>query len=254
MDLNSELAQKIRRQMVATISEYELLSEGDRLLVCVSGGKDSAILLASLTEVQRRAPFRFELAAILLDQKQPGFEGHYFKKWVEETVGVPLHILEEDTYSIVIEKSDSKVYCGLCSRLRRGILYNYAAENGFSKMALGHHRDDAAETLLMNLFYSGQMQAMPPKFRSDDGRNVVIRPLLGVAEADLRALATQWAIPLIPCNLCGSQENMTRKKIKRLLSELEKENPFLRNSIATALTNVRTSHLADPRVWDFSKA
>jgi len=249
--LDSPLAAKIRRQTVQTIAEYNLLTEGDRVMVCVSGGKDSSILLATLGEIQRRAPFRFEYTAVLLDQKQPGFSADTYRDWVENTLGTPLLILQEDTYSIVKEKTEGRVYCSLCSRLRRGILYEHAARHDFTKMALGHHRDDAAETLLLNLFYTGKLQAMPPKFRSDDGRNVVIRPLLGVAETDLKTLQAEWQIPVIPCNLCGSQEGLKRKKIKALITELEGSIPFVRHSMANAIANVRTSHLADKRVWDF---
>jgi tRNA 2-thiocytidine biosynthesis protein TtcA len=220
VDQDNPLAIKLRKQMVETISHYKLIEDGDRVMVCVSGGKDSSILLALLKEVQRRAPYDFELAAVLLDQKQPGFDDRSYRDWVEKKVGIELTVLERDTYTIVKEKVVGKSYCSLCSRLRRGILYDYAHANGFNKMALGHHRDDSAETLLLNVFYSGKMQAMPPKFRSDDARNVVIRPLVAVSEDDLRTLSEAWAIPIIPCNLCGSQEGLKRKKIKRLITYL----------------------------------
>lgn len=251
IDLRSALAVKLRKQMVETISQYKLLEPGDRVMVCVSGGKDSSVLLALLAETARRAPFPFEIEAVMLDQKQPGFDAGVFREWVESEVGVILNILERDTYSIVKEKSSTRIYCSMCSRLRRGILYNHASSNGFTKIALGHHRDDAAETLLLNLFYSGKLQAMPPKFRSDDRRNVVIRPLIAIAEDDLRELSEAWGIPTIPCDLCGSQDGLKRKQIKRLITDLEKSIPDIRRSMATAITNVRTSHLADDRVWDF---
>jgi len=251
IDYRSSLAVKVRKQMVEVIAKYQLIVEGDRVMVCVSGGKDSSILLALLAESKRRAPFDFEIAAVLLDQKQPGFDGRAYKNWVETEVGVPLVVLERDTYSIVKEKSGDRVYCSLCSRLRRGILYDHAAKNGFTKMALGHHREDAAETLLLNLFYTGKLQAMPPKFQSDDGRNIVIRPFCAVAENDIRVLSEAWKIPTIPCTLCGSQEEMKRKEMKKLISTLEKTIPEIRYSMATAITNVRTSHLADDKVWDF---
>lgn len=251
IDFHDPLAVKVRRQMVEAISGYDLLREGDRVMVCVSGGKDSAVLLALLAEIQRRAPYAFDIEAVLLDQKQPGFDGRAFKSWVEAEVGVTLNILERDTYSIVKEKTTSGVYCSMCSRLRRGILYDHASKNGFTKIALGHHREDSAETLLLNLFYAGQIQAMPPKFRSDDGRNIVIRPLYAVAEEDLRSLSEAWKIPTIPCNLCGSQDGLKRKQIKKLISDLEGTIPKIRSSMATAITNVRTSHLADDRIWDF---
>lgn len=251
VDHKNPLAIKIRKQMVEAISQFKLIEAGDRVMVCVSGGKDSSILLALLTEARRRAPYDFEIAAVLLDQKQPGFDDSAYRAWVEKEVGIELTVLERDTYSIVKEKTVDKVYCSLCSRLRRGILYDHAHKNGFTKMALGHHRDDSAETLLLNVFYSGKMQAMPPKFRSDDARNVVIRPFIGVSENDLRTLSSAWAIPVIPCNLCGSQENLKRKQIKRLITDLEKTIPDIRNSMATAIGNVRISHLSDDRVWDF---
>ena len=253
LDYESPLATKVRKQLVETIAQYGLLGAGDRLMVCVSGGKDSSILLALLAEVRRRAPYEFDLEAVLLDQKQPGFDAAGFREWVETEVGVKLAVLERDTYKIVLEKSTSTTYCSLCSRLRRGILYQHAYENNFTKMALGHHRDDSQETLLLNLFYSGQLQAMPPMFVSDDGRNVVIRPLFKVAERDLEALRDEWAIPVIPCNLCGSQDGLKRKQVKALVSELEKTIPAIRSSMATAIANVRTSHLGDARVWDFEK-
>lgn len=251
IDFRHSLAVKVRKQMVATIATYKLIDPGDRVMVCVSGGKDSSLLLALLAEAQRRAPYHFEIAGVMLDQKQPGFNADTYRRWVENEVGVPLFILERDTYSVVKEKVTSGVYCSMCSRLRRGILYGHALSEGFSKIALGHHRDDAAETLLLNLFYTGKLQAMPPKFKSDDGHNVVIRPLLEVGEADLLAISEAWRIPTMPCNLCGSQDGMKRKKIKALISDLEKTIPDIRNSMAAAIGNVRTSHLSDNRVWDF---
>lgn len=251
IDFKSSLAVRVRKQMVETIAQYKLLEPGDKVMVCVSGGKDSSVLLALLAETRRRAPYDFEIEGVLLDQKQPGFDGAAYRNWIENEVGVKLTVIERDTYSIVKEKTTSGIYCSLCSRLRRGILYNHAVENGFTKMALGHHRDDSAETLLLNLFYTGKLQAMPPKFMSDDRRNIVIRPLFAVAEDSLRELSEAWKIPTIPCNLCGSQEGLKRKQIKRLISDLEKTIPDIRNSMATAIANVRTSHLADDRVWDF---
>lgn len=250
-NFQSALAERVRKQTVEAISAYKLIEAGDRVMVCVSGGKDSSVLLGLLAEIKRRAPYSFDIGAVLLDQKQPGFDCSAYVRWVEDEVGVPLHVLERDTYSIVKEKTVSGIYCSMCSRLRRGILYDCAAENGFTKIALGHHREDAAETLLLNLFYSGRLQAMPPKFRSDDGRNIVIRPLFAVAEESLGRLAAEWNVPIIPCHLCGSQDGLKRKQIKRLLTDLEKTIPDIRRSMATAITNVRISHLADGRVWDF---
>lgn len=248
---NDPLAARIRKQMVREISHYQMLEAGDKVMVCVSGGKDSSILLALLSETKRCAPFPFDLEAVLLDQKQPGFNCDTYRRWIESEIGIKLTVLEQDTYSIVKEKSASKIFCSLCSRLRRGILYNYAAENKFTKLALGHHREDAAETLLLNLFYSGRLQAMPPKFKSDDGRNIVIRPLISVAENSLLELSEKWKIPIMPCNLCGSQDGLKRKLVKSHISELEKLIPDVRRSMATAITNVRASHLSDDRIWNF---
>lgn len=244
-------AVSIRKQVVKAIAEYKLIEEGDKVMVCTSGGKDSSVLLALLTEIQRRAPYRYEVEAVILDQKQPGFNVTAFKAWVENEVGVKLHVVERDTYSIVTEKVKDGVYCSLCSRLRRAILYDYAVDKGFTKMALGHHRDDSNQTLLLNLFYTGKISAMPPKLKSDDGRNIVIRPLINVAEQDLIELGKLWSFPVIPCNLCGSQEGMKRQKMKKLLKDLEKDIPNIGASMLTAQTNVRPSQLMDKNRWDF---
>jgi tRNA 2-thiocytidine biosynthesis protein TtcA len=248
MDLTHPLAVKIRKEIVEAMSRFSLIEEGDRLAVCVSGGKDSSILLALLSEIRRRAPYRFDLEAVILDQKQPGFVLAPFREWVEGTVGIPLHVIERDTYSVVKEKVKDGVYCSLCSRLRRGILYDFAHEKGFTKMALGHHRDDFNQTLLLNLFYTGKMASMPPKLRSDDGRNLVIRPLCLVAEKDLIELAQTWRFPIIPCNLCGSQEGMKRQRMKKLLADLEKEIPFVAHSLIGAQGNIHASQLMDQRL------
>ncbi len=253
LDFSHPIAVQIRKRTVEAIANFNMLVEGDRLMVCTSGGKDSSILLALLTEIQKRAPFRFEFEAVLLDQKQPGFDSGPFRSWVENEVGVKLTVLERDTYSIVIDKVKDGVYCSLCSRLRRGILYNHAFTQGFTKMALGHHRDDLNQTLLMNLFYSGKISSMPAKLRSDDDRNIVLRPMAFVPEKDLIELAKIWAFPIIPCNLCGSQEGMKRQRIKRLLRDLEKEIPQVANSLIGALSNVHESHLLDHRLWDFDQ-
>ena len=251
IDLENPLAIKIRKQMVEAISQYNLIGDGDKVMVCCSGGKDSTILLALLAEVQRRAPYDYQLEAVMLDQGHTGFDPKAFAAWVD-ALGVKLTIVEKDTYSIVKEKVTSGVYCSLCSRLRRGILYDHAVEHGFTKMALGHHRDDLSETLMMNLFYTGKLAAMPPKLKSDDGRNILIRPLSFVAEKDLSELAKAWAFPIIPCNLCGSQEGMKRQKIKKLLGDLEKEIPHLGNSMLKAMSNVHESQLMDHSLWDFN--
>lgn len=250
INFDNPLAVSIRKQIVEAIADFNMIEEGDKLMVCVSGGKDSSILLALLSEIQKRAPYKYSFEAVMLDQKQPGFDASAYKVWVE-SLGVPLTILERDTYSIVTEKISSGTYCSLCSRLRRAILYDFAVEKGFTKMALGHHRDDASETLLLNLFYQGKLASMPPKLLSDDERNIVIRPMIYVAESDLIELSQVWSFPVIPCNLCGSQDGMKRKRIKQLLRELEKEIPHIGNSMIKAMSNVSPSQLMDARYWDF---
>lgn len=253
LDFTHPLAVRLRKQIVEAMAGFRMIERDDRVVVCVSGGKDSSILLALLTEIQRRAPYRFHLEAAILDQKQPGFQVGPFRDWVEKVVGVPLTVLERDTYSVVTEKVKNGVYCSLCSRMRRGILYDFAFEKGFTKMALGHHRDDLNQTLLMNLFYTGKISSMPPKLRSDDGRNVIIRPLALVAESDLIGLAADWKFPVIPCNLCGSQDGMKRQRVKALIRDLEKEIPHLSHSLAAAQSNVHESQLLDHRLWDFDR-
>ena len=251
IDFELPLAVQIRKQIVKAISDFQLLEPNDKIMVCVSGGKDSSILLALLTEIQRRAEFDFHIEAAILDQKQPGFDGQKFYQWVND-LGVQLHILERDTYSIVKEKiPEGNTYCSLCSRLRRAILYDFAADHGFTKMAMGHHRDDVITTSLLNLFFIGQTATMPPKLLSDDQRNIVIRPMTYVSERDLIELGQQWDIPVIPCNLCGSQDGLKRKKIKQLIYDLEKEIPNICQSILTAATNVKPSHLMDQNLWNF---
>jgi tRNA 2-thiocytidine biosynthesis protein TtcA len=250
VDFSHPLANQIRKDIVKAMAEYRMIQDGDKVMVCCSGGKDSSILLALLNEVRRKAPYDFQLEAVMLDQGHPGFDPKAFSGWVE-SLGIRLTVLEKDTYSVVKEKVTSGVYCSLCSRLRRGILYDHAHAHGFTKMALGHHRDDLMETLLMNLFFTGKTATMPPKLKSDDERNVIIRPLSFVAEKDLSALAQVWGFPIIPCNLCGSQEGMKRQRIKKLIGELEKEIPQMGNSMLKAMSNIHVSQMLDHDLWNF---
>ena len=251
VDFENPRAVSVRKQIVKALADFQLIEPADKVMVCTSGGKDSSILLALLTEIRRRAPFHFDVEAVILDQKQPGFDASAFKSWVENEVGVKLHVIERDTYSIVTEKVKDGTFCALCSRLRRAILYDIAVDKGFTKMALGHHRDDANQTLLLNLFYSGKISGMPAKLRSDDGRNIVIRPLMYVPERDLSQLAVDWKFPVIPCTLCGSQEGMKRQRMKKLIRDLEKEIPGIAGSMLTAQTDVRPTQLLDQDLFDF---
>jgi tRNA 2-thiocytidine biosynthesis protein TtcA len=245
------LGQKIRKSMVEAIAEYDMLQDGDRVLVAVSGGKDSSVMLEQLLAIQARAPFSFSLHPVIVDQKQPGFSVDAFRSWVG-SLGLELSIIEEDTYSIVLDKTPAgKTYCSLCSRLRRGILYNYAHTHSLTKIALGHHRDDLNETILMNMFYAGQLASMPPRLLSDDGRNTVIRPLCFVPERWIIGYAQELQVPVIPCNLCGSQEGMKRQRIKKLLSDLECEQADIGSSMIRSLQNVRPSQLADKNLFQF---
>jgi tRNA 2-thiocytidine biosynthesis protein TtcA len=250
VNLEDPLAIQIRKEIVRALSDFNVIEHGDKLMVCVSGGKDSSVLLALLTEIQRRSERKFELEAVILDQKQPGFDAAAFRSWVE-SLGVKLTVLERDTYSIVTDKIKEGTYCSLCSRLRRAILYDFAVTNGFTKLVLGHHRDDLIETSMLNLFYTGKLASMPPKLKSDDGRNILVRPLCYVPETDIALLAKNWAIPIIPCNLCGSQEGLKRKRMKKLVRDLELEIPNIASSIIGALGNVRPSQLLDQELWNF---
>lgn len=245
------IATKIRKQCVKAINDYHMLEDGDKVLVAISGGKDSTILALMLKEIQSKAKIDFELDFLMVDQKQPGFFADNYIQWMHNQ-GIKVKILEEDTYSIVTDKvAKHKSFCGLCSRLRRGILYNYAHTHKHSKIALGHHRDDLNETILMNMFYAGTLASMPPKLRSDDGRNVIIRPLCYVAEENLKLYEKQLEIPVMPCNLCGSQDNLRRQKIKNLLSTLSGDEVELGAKMLAAQTNIKLSQLADSDLYNF---
>jgi tRNA 2-thiocytidine biosynthesis protein TtcA len=247
---------RLEKRLYSTVREtcerYELLAPGDRILVAMSGGKDSYTLFHLMTRLVPRLPFKVELVAVHLDQVQPGYDGASLRAYLQST-GWPFEILREDTYSVVTEHLDSaSTYCSLCSRLRRGILYTAAERLGCNKLALGHHRDDSLETFLLNLFYSGKLQAMPASYRTDDGRFQVIRPLIECAEHDIAAAAATAGFPIIPCNLCGSQDGLKRDAMTALLAQLEQQNPHVRSVMANALRNVRPTHLLDrdvARAW-----
>jgi tRNA 2-thiocytidine biosynthesis protein TtcA len=254
--LPSRTAQRLQSQLRGlvgkAIEDFRMIREGDRVMVCLSGGKDSYTLLDILLSLQRSAPVRFELLAVNLDQKQPDFPADVLPRYLE-SLGVPYRIIEQDTYSVVKRViPEGKTMCGLCSRLRRGALYRFAAENGITRIALGHHRDDIVETLFLNLFFGGRLKAMAPKLRSDDGRHSVIRPLAYVAERDIERYARARDFPIIPCKLCGSQDNMQRVAVKKMLADWEREHPGRTETIFTALCNVEPEHLADPQRFDFA--
>lgn len=247
-----KLEKRLRRQVGQAIQDFNMIEAGDRVMVCLSGGKDSYTLLDILLKLQASAPVAFELLAVNLDQKQPAFPAHVLPQYLSR-LGVPFHILEQDTYSVVKRVvPEGKTLCGLCSRLRRGALYSFAAEHGITKIALGHHRGDIIETFFLNLFYGGKLKAMPPKLLSDDGRHVVIRPLAYADERDIAKYAALRAFPVIPCNLCGSQQHLQRRAIKGMLAEWERAHPGRLRSIFAALRDVVPSHLADPRLFDFA--
>ena len=246
----SKVARRITRTMMQTIQAWDLIKAGDKIMVAISGGKDSYTLLDILVDAQRKAPFHFDVVAVHLDQAQPGYDGAPLEGWLRDA-GMPFEIVREDTYSIVkAGTKEGQAFCFLCSRLRRGILYSAAERLGCNKIALGHHRDDALETLLMNLCYAGKLQAMPASYTTDDGRFAVIRPLIDVAEKDIRIFAEERGYPILPCNLCGSQDGLKRDEMSALLERLEGAIPDVRSVMHHAISNVRPSHLLDPEVRD----
>jgi tRNA 2-thiocytidine biosynthesis protein TtcA len=243
------LTRELSRDLGRCVMDFAQLDEGDRVMVCLSGGKDSYTMLHLLERLRTRAPIKFSLLAVHLDQAQPGYDGAPLADWLKAN-GYEHRIVREDTYSIVKELvPEGKTYCSLCSRLRRGVLYNLAQELGCTKIALGHHRDDAIETLLLNLMFTGSLRSMPPKLISDDGRNIVIRPLMYAAEDSIARFAELHAFPILPCNLCGSQEQLMRKQVKIWLRELEKHAPRVRESMLAAMGNVQSSQLLDKKLW-----
>ena len=248
----NKLQKRLRRNVGNAIADYNMIEEGDRIMVCLSGGKDSYGMLDILINLQRSAPIKFELVAVNLDQKQPGFPTDVLPKYLD-SLDIEYHILEKDTYSIVTSKvPEGKTYCGLCSRLRRGTLYGFAEKIGATKVALGHHRDDIVETLFLNMFYQGKLKAMPPKLLADDKKNILIRPLAYCRESDLQALAELRKFPIIPCNLCGSQDGLQRQVIKDMLVNWERQHPGRIDTIFNAIKHVSPSQLADTQLFDFA--
>ncbi|MBT5222815.1 MAG: tRNA 2-thiocytidine(32) synthetase TtcA [Gammaproteobacteria bacterium] len=248
----NKLHKRLRRNVGSAIADFNMIEAGDKVMVCLSGGKDSYTLLDILLHMQKIAPIDFDILAVNLDQKQPGFPEHVLPAYLKD-LGVPYHIIENDTYSIVKRViPEGQTTCSLCSRLRRGSLYGYAKKQGITKIALGHHRDDILETFFLNLFYAGKLKAMPPKLRSDDGQNMVIRPLAYCKEKDIEAYSEHKQFPIIPCNLCGSQENLQRQAMKKMLENWDKNTPGRVESIFSSLQNIAPSQLADNQLFDFS--
>ena len=248
----NKLHKRLRRNVGSAIADFSMIEAGDKVMVCLSGGKDSYTLLDILLHLQKTAPIEFDILAVNLDQKQPGFPEHVLPEYLER-LGVPYHIIENDTYSIVKRViPEGQTTCSLCSRLRRGSLYGYAKKQGITKIALGHHRDDILETFFLNIFYAGKLKAMPPKLLSDDGQNMVIRPLAYCKEKDIEVYAEHKKFPIIPCNLCGSQENLQRQAMKKMLENWDKNTPGRVESIFASLQNIAPSQLADTQLFDFS--
>ena len=246
-----KLGKRLRHQVGRAIADFGMIEDGDKVMVCLSGGKDSYTMLDILLQLQRKAPVAFSITAVNLDQKQPEFPEHVLPQYLE-SIGVDYRILEQDTYSVVTRVvPEGKTLCSLCSRLRRGALYAYAEAEGFTKIALGHHRDDLVNTFFLNLFFHAKLSGMPPKLLSDDGKHVVIRPLAYVRESDIEAYAQARRFPIIPCNLCGSQENLQRKQVKRMLEQWERDTPGRIENMARALGDIRPSQLSDPKLFDF---
>lgn len=251
MAAESKVEKKLVHYISKAIADYKLIEKGDRVMVCLSGGKDSYSMLKILHLIRQNWRHSFELFSYTLDQSQPGWDDSHMRQWLEDH-NIPYEIETRDTYSVVKRVvPEGQTYCSLCSRLRRGNIYRYAEENGYNKVALGHHRDDLIQTLLMSVFYSGQIKSMPPKLLSDNKKHVVIRPMIYCQEADTKAYASEQQFPIIPCNLCGSQENLARKKMKRLIEELSAENPKIPSNMLHALSSVNPSQLMDKKLWDF---
>jgi len=249
----SKIEKKLLHYAGKAIADYNMIRTGDRVLVCLSGGKDSYTLLSLLHQMRIRSNHKFEIFAYTLDQSQPGWDDSAMRAWLQQK-NIPYEIEKRDTYSVVLEKiPEGKTYCSLCSRLRRGNIYRYAEQHGYNKIALGHHRDDMIQSLLMSVFYSGEIRSMPPKLLTDNKQHIVIRPLAYCQEQDIIAYAQEQEFPIIPCNLCGSQENLARQRVKKLIHEMSLENPKIPSNMLNALANIQLSQLMDKRYWDFQQ-